>query len=232
MNYQNTTAQKIIVQSPDLETNEGIHVPFRAPTALASQRRLDEITNVILLHKNQESRSILEIGKALIEAKKLLTEHGKWLEWLSCNVKMSERMAQYYVKLAKNYSNPKTVADLGMMKALALVPIPEAEREKFISKKYKVDGEEKSVVEMSVRELRQVIKQKAKSNNSSSTEPPSKDVQYKKSFSNMNTALSRIDKELNSLEAIGESTDTTEEIRKTVDYLKELINSKIATETK
>ena len=75
--------------------------------------RIDTITGQIIACKNQMGRSILEIGKLLIEAKEALP-HGDWLPWLRDRVEFSERTAQNFMRVAREYSsNPQLVADLG-----------------------------------------------------------------------------------------------------------------------
>jgi hypothetical protein len=50
----------------------------------------------------------------LIEAKALIGKHGKWLPWLRDNCDLSERMAQNYMRLARNQEALKseTISDL------------------------------------------------------------------------------------------------------------------------
>lgn len=101
----------------------------------------------------------MEIGKRLNEAKSQL-QHGEWTEWLKEKVEFSEASAQRFMRLAKEYSNPSPVTDLGASKALLLLAIPEVDREEFLNEKHIVNGEEKSVSEMSKRELEKVIKER------------------------------------------------------------------------
>lgn len=124
------------------------------------QQVIEEITAKILQHKRQVVQSFLEIGNLLIEAKKHLTKHGHWLAWLSTSVDISERMAQRYMQLATAFSNPTSVSDLGMTKALALLALPEAQREDFINEPHDVNGKQKTVNEMSVREIHRAIHEK------------------------------------------------------------------------
>lgn len=124
----------------------------------SDQQVIEEITAKILQHKGQVVQSFLEIGNLLIEAKKHLTKHGHWLAWLSTSVDISERMAQRYMQLATAFSNPTSVSDLGMTKALALLALPEAKRETFIGESHEVNGEQKKVSEMSTRELKKAIR--------------------------------------------------------------------------
>lgn len=122
-------------------------------------RDIRSITNEINFFKRQAVESIYEIGKRLIEAKAQL-KHGEWLPWLRDEVEFSETSAQRYMQLAREYGKSTTVRDLGASKALALLALPASERENFASEKHVVNGEEKSVSEMSKRELEETIRQR------------------------------------------------------------------------
>ena len=104
----------------------------------------------------------VEIGRRLTEAKELLP-HGQWGEWLKNEVEFSERSARNFMKLFSEYGstqlslfsvslNRQTFADLPYSKALALLAVPEEEREAF--------AEEVKADEKSVRELQQAIKER------------------------------------------------------------------------
>lgn len=62
-------------------------------------------------------------GELLIEAKGLL-KHGEWGNWLVENVAFTERTAQSYMRLARNWeflSKNETISDLGLVKTLSLL---------------------------------------------------------------------------------------------------------------
>lgn len=122
-------------------------------------RDIETITTEILEAKRDGGEAILRIGRGLIEAKSMLS-HGEWLPWLEERVEFSERAAQNFMRLAREYSNPQTLADLGASKALALLALPAEEREEFISAAHMVDGEEKTTAELSARQLAQAIREK------------------------------------------------------------------------
>lgn len=132
---------------------------FGMTDAPAEDRELEVIETEILWYKQQAGTAILEIGARLIEAKRQLG-HGEWIAWLRDKVDFSERSAQNFMRLAKEYRNPQTVADLGASKALVLLTLPESEREGFLSESHTVNGAEKSVSEMSKRELEQAIRER------------------------------------------------------------------------
>lgn len=117
----------------------------------AEDRTIEVITGEILDAKRAGGEAILTIGRCLIEAKDML-RHGEWLPWLNEQVELSERTAQKFMKLAREWSNPNTLADLGASKALALLALPPEEREQFM--------EDHKVIDMSARQLEQAIKER------------------------------------------------------------------------
>ena len=123
---------------------------------LFDQRDIDIITEEINFYKQQAGMAILEIGKRLAEAKSQLS-HGEWLPWLEEKVEFSERSAQQYIRLWKEYGKSATVADLGVRKALVLLALPDTERDSFAGEKHEVNGEEKTAAEMTVKELEKAV---------------------------------------------------------------------------
>ena len=81
-----------------------------APTA--EDRTIEVITGEILDAKRAGGEAILTIGRCLIEAKDMLS-HGEWRSWLEEQVEFSERSAQRFMRLARGWSNPTTLSDLG-----------------------------------------------------------------------------------------------------------------------
>ena len=104
----------------------------------------------------------IEIGRRLVEAKELL-QHGEWLPWLERETAFSDRHAQRYMKLFKEYgaaqlglfgpeTNATYMSDFPISKAIALLSVPESERIEF--------AEEVDAEHISVRELEQAIKER------------------------------------------------------------------------
>lgn len=122
-------------------------------------RDLDVITQEIVFYKRQAGSALLEIGNRLNEAKDQL-EHGKWLDWLREKVDISERSAQNFMRLAREYSKSAEIADLGASKALALLALPDSEREGFLAEKHDVNGTQKSVEDMTGEELKKAIRER------------------------------------------------------------------------
>lgn len=127
--------------------------------AVGTPRDIETITGEILELKTRAGESVLGIGQRLIEAKALLS-HGEWLPWLAEKVEFSERAAQNFMRLSREWSNPHAVADLGARKALTLLALPADEREQFIAETHVVNGEEKTVIDMSARQLEQAIRER------------------------------------------------------------------------
>lgn len=123
-----------------------------------SFRDLEIIESEILFYKRNAGQAIIEIGKRLNEAKAQLS-HGEWLPWLRGKVDISERSAQDFMRLAREYSKSAEIADLGASKALALLALPVSERERFAAEKHQVDGVEKSVADMTAKELKKAIEE-------------------------------------------------------------------------
>ena len=123
------------------------------------ERSIETITTEILQMKEDAGNAIIGIGQRLIEAKSMLP-HGEWTQWLTEQVEFSERTAQNFMRLAREWSNPQALADLGATKALTLLALPADERDKFMAENHIVDGEEKSVIDMTSRELEKAIRER------------------------------------------------------------------------
>ena len=125
----------------------------------APVRDMEVITAEILEAKRIGGQAIITIGQRLTEAKAQLP-HGEWLGWLAERVEYSERTAQAFMRIARECSNPQLVADLGVRKALALLALPPSEREGFAAEVHPVDGQDKTISEMTARELEQAIRER------------------------------------------------------------------------
>ena len=117
---------------------------------------VDTLTDEILSYSANVGASLVEIGRRLSAVKAKL-QHGEWLEWLETRVNYSVRTAQRLMKLADELQNAPTLAHLGASKALALLSLPEPDRNAMLAEGAVVNGETKSVDEMSVRELNAAI---------------------------------------------------------------------------
>lgn len=155
------TAVALGIDEPDdgalLAQEYGMH--GQPPAEVQQERGLEIIEGEILFYKRQAGQSIIEIGKRLNEAKAQLS-HGEWLPWLREKVDISERSARDFMRLAREYSKSAEIADLGASKALALLALPVSEREQFATEKHDVDGVEKSVADMTAKELKKAIEER------------------------------------------------------------------------
>lgn len=140
--------------------NQDMNTPD-AGTGLCADapRDIGMITEEVRFYKAQAGKAFLEIGKCLNEAKAQLP-HGDWLPWLHEKVDISERSAQVFMRLAKEYGKSAEIADLGASKALQLLALNPTDRESFVEEKHIVGGTEKSVEEMTSKELKKAIRER------------------------------------------------------------------------
>lgn len=130
------------------------------PCAMLIPETLDAIAQAILKHKGRITEECWKIGILLIAAKEKFTAHGEWLDWLSNNVDIPDWQAERYMKLAREYPNSTALSILGQTKALELTKIPKPERDAFLQETHLVDGQEKTVAQMTTRELEKVVRER------------------------------------------------------------------------
>ena len=119
--------------------------------------KLDIISSEIKQHAIKVEAHFIEIGKLLNHAKSLV-DHGFWLTWLDENTDIPRSVASRLMRLAKEFPNVPPVAHLGFTKALLLLEVPADKRDVFIKKSHLVGRESKRVIEMSKRELQNLIR--------------------------------------------------------------------------
>ena len=107
-----------------------------------------EIRVIVQQTRTMMATAVIEVGKRLIEAQKLVP-HGEWGEYVTHSCGFSQRTAQAYMQLAANPGNAQTFADLPYSKALALLALPEGTAEDFRA--------EHPVEDLSVRELKKQV---------------------------------------------------------------------------
>ena len=128
----------------------------------AALHRTEIEINALTLQANQMALTyIIAIGQRLSDAKDMV-EHGSWGKWCSERINYSQSTAENYIKLYKEYgaeqinlfNSPPSdkIMNLPYSKALALLAVPQEEREDFV--------EENEVEKISVRELKDIIKKK------------------------------------------------------------------------
>jgi len=123
-------------------------------------QNVDTLTIEILVLKQQTAQNIIEIGKRLIEVQQQLGEGESFRSWLKEKVQFSKSTAYNFVRAAKEFSTVQALGQLGQTKVFALLDVPPEEREKFVSEPHDVNGEIKTVDEMTTRELQKIIKEK------------------------------------------------------------------------
>lgn len=105
----------------------------------------------IIALKNQTAQNIIQIGYKLIEAKEKL-QHGEWGVWLENKVEFSQRTANQFMRIAKEFgSNSQAISNLEITKVGLLLDVPTEKREEFIEKH--------DLKSMSTREIKKAIKE-------------------------------------------------------------------------
>ena len=137
----------------------GMVTPSLAGNQPGTVRDIETITGEILEAKRVGGEAIITIGQRLIEAKNML-DYGVWVDWLEEKVEFSRSTANRFMRLAEQWSDASALTQLGATKALALLALPESEREEFLSETHQVNGEEKTVIDMTSRELERAIKER------------------------------------------------------------------------
>lgn len=127
-----------------------------------NERELEFITNNIISKKAEMEKNILAIGQLLVVVKEKLG-HGQFGKWLEEKVEFKKSTANNFMRCYTEFSNFQTFGDLGQSKIFALLDVKKDDREDFINNTHEVDGANKTIHEMSVRELHKVIKDYKKS---------------------------------------------------------------------
>jgi len=102
----------------------------RADTLAAEINAIREQTRGVVIS------AALAIGARLIEAKNLVPR-GRWIPWLKEHVDYSDRKAQDLMRLYEAYGKqtiPRAIAEMDYTKAVALLSLPEEQREAVAEK--------------------------------------------------------------------------------------------------
>lgn len=144
-----------------------------AETALAPQpevqivRTLDVIAAEIRALTASMLHDAIEIGRRMVEAKEQLP-HGEFGPWIKANTGYSTSKANDYMRIFREYGSPQgslfgaevncqTYGNLNYSQALALLSVPTEEREEFVLEHHAED--------MSIRELKQAIRERDEARN-------------------------------------------------------------------
>ena len=148
INFTNPDVKAVSVQEAEI-------VAERTPEIIAAEIcQIKDQTRKLVLNNS------IEIGKRLCEAKEMVP-HGEWGTWLERNVDYKQSTANKLMKIYEQYgaaqgelwgasAKSETFTNLTYSKALALLAVPEEEREEFVEKN--------DVENMSTRELQDAIK--------------------------------------------------------------------------
>jgi hypothetical protein len=102
----------------------------------AKQNPLNRLAEEIKYSLDTINESIVEIGQKLIEAKSLC-KHGEWEKWLESNFEWSDRTAQNFMNVAKQFGDGKSedifAFDKWALFALAQPSTPEPVREQALA---------------------------------------------------------------------------------------------------
>jgi len=145
----------------DAPINNQVQETVIVENEVQMERITDEINQIKRKLSDKTLEAMHQMGQLLIEAKAKL-KHGEWTEWLKNKIDMSDVGAQRCMKLAREYENPSALTVLGVTKAIAILRLPESERDEFIAATHEIDDELKSVEQMSSRELEKKVSLKLK----------------------------------------------------------------------
>ena len=122
-------------------------------------RTLEQLTNEILYIKAQTFVNYWEMGCRLTEVKAQLP-HGEWGKWLAEAVDFSQDSAGRLIAIADAFPNSAPVRNLNFTQIWMLATASPEIREDILAHPQLVDGQMKTVDEMSKRELEKVIRER------------------------------------------------------------------------
>ncbi|WP_068792498.1 DnaJ domain-containing protein [Brevibacillus laterosporus] len=139
----------------------GSSVRLKLNTKLTKEKTIDTLTTEIISYKRNITSSIIEIGKRLKQVKEDDLTHGKWSDWLR-TIEIEPRQAQRFIQAYEQFGDTSASTHLESSKIIEMLTLPpEVDRSKFIAARHTVPstGEEKTVTNMSTREIREVVRE-------------------------------------------------------------------------
>ncbi len=126
---------------------------------LDQPRTLEQLTTEILYIKAQTCVNYWEMGCRLKEVKAQLP-HGEWGKWLAEAVGFSQESARRLISIADAFPNSNPGWNLNYSQVWMLTTASPEIREDILAHPQLVDGQMKTVDEMSKRELEKVIRER------------------------------------------------------------------------
>ncbi len=106
---------------------------FHLEKDIIKKNELLQIENNILRLKQQTVQNIIQIGLELLKAKEKLS-HGEWGKWLEERIEFSQRTANQFMRIAKEFgSNSQAISNLDITKVYLLMELPTENRDDFIA---------------------------------------------------------------------------------------------------
>ena len=123
-------------------------------------KALSKLEFEIKFYFEQISKNVFEIGKRLMQAKKML-KHGEWEKWLERNFELSDRTARRYMAIAEKFGKTDTVSEIDFStfktaKLITLLGLAEGREQEFFAQ-LKAAG--KDIAKLSNPELAKDVKE-------------------------------------------------------------------------